>query len=49
MGAAWTQILATIMTAPKIYYVGWERTGNTVYRDRGHAMAIHYRDNYLRE
>lgn len=31
----------------QIYYAQWIRTGNSVYKQRGDAMALDYRRNYL--
>jgi hypothetical protein len=30
-----------------IYYVWWQRTGDAKYRDRGTAVALNFRQNYL--
>jgi hypothetical protein len=44
-GAAWDQ--ANYYDRAMIYYVWWARTGNAAYLERGHALALNYRRNYL--
>ena len=44
-GAQWDQ--ANYYDRAMIYYVWWARTGNPTYLERGHALALNYRKNYL--
>ena len=43
-GAAWS---GNYYDRAQIYYAQWIRTGNSTYKQRGDAMALDYRRNYL--
>jgi hypothetical protein len=44
-GAQWDK--ANYYDRAMIYYVWWARTGNPTYLERGHALVLNYRKNYL--
>jgi hypothetical protein len=39
--------IANYYDRARIYYVFWGRSGNPTYLERGHAIAVDYRDKYL--